>query len=410
MTVLTQEGLEREKVICNAIYLAFTDYHLNAAKHNLMTQERWLSDCQYLETLNYILSKYRYELVTKTITIQEAVDIIKYGYLYNCHALDNMSPICASNARIPTAADWLVDIQGDGDQSLKGGPLKEIGTTHWLTPNTGATNLSGFNALPSGNKIRSTSNTFTNLGYYGTWWSKEETNATSYEWTWQLAYDTAGILSNSLHKSFGFAVRLIVTTPIEISESNAIYVGNDGRRYRCKLINNVWWTVENLMETKYRDGSIIPEQTNDTLWADATTGMRCSYDNLESNAVTTSQEVTISIPDYENSKFYLGAIEVTQEGILGIIDYIHHYSIEGITLTNLSNSMSQYTDLVRFIEIAGVGTSTIAIGSEYLLKQAFLNGVLIPSSDYTYTSNVFTYTGNVSIGSSDWFALHFYKV
>ena len=45
----------------------------------------------------------------------------------------------------------------------EGGKLKEAGTAHWNSPNTGATNVSGFTALPAG--FRYIGGDFT-LGYY----------------------------------------------------------------------------------------------------------------------------------------------------------------------------------------------------------------------------------------------------
>jgi len=56
-----------------------------------------------------------------------------------------------------------------GGLSIAGGKLKETGTSHWLSPNTGATNETGFTALPSGTrygmKIPSED------GNSGGWWS-----------------------------------------------------------------------------------------------------------------------------------------------------------------------------------------------------------------------------------------------
>jgi hypothetical protein len=49
-----------------------------------------------------------------------------------------------------------------------GGDLKETGTTHWLSPNTGATNSSGWTGLPGG--LRNPNGTYFNLGYQGIHW------------------------------------------------------------------------------------------------------------------------------------------------------------------------------------------------------------------------------------------------
>jgi uncharacterized protein (TIGR02145 family) len=71
-----------------------------------------------------------------------------YGALYNWYtvATDNL---CPTGWHVPTTAEWqiLKDYLGS---SVDGGKLKESGTTHWKSPNKGATNESGFTALPGG--------------------------------------------------------------------------------------------------------------------------------------------------------------------------------------------------------------------------------------------------------------------
>jgi len=82
-------------------------------------------------------------------------------------------------------------LKGDG---YAGGPLKEILTSHWSDPNTGATNSSGFSALPGG--YRTKDGTFTNQNVYGGWWvNKEYTKSVA----WYRFVDN---VSSSIHNSF----------------------------------------------------------------------------------------------------------------------------------------------------------------------------------------------------------------
>jgi uncharacterized protein (TIGR02145 family) len=60
---------------------------------------------------------------------------------------------------VPTYAEWMTLISYLGGENVAGGKLKESDTTHWEDPNTGATNETGFLALPSG------------TGKSGSWWS-----------------------------------------------------------------------------------------------------------------------------------------------------------------------------------------------------------------------------------------------
>jgi uncharacterized protein (TIGR02145 family) len=58
-----------------------------------------------------------------------------------------------------------------GGEGVAGGKMKETGTTHWISPNGGATNESGFTGLPGGGRYTGTTNRFLTLGSNGTWWS-----------------------------------------------------------------------------------------------------------------------------------------------------------------------------------------------------------------------------------------------
>ena len=82
-------------------------------------------------------------------------NLTKYGYLYNWYAVKGISTvgviaitdtlnICPSGWHVPTDAEWTTLITDIGLNA--GGKMKSIGTT-W---DTGATNESGFSALPGG--------------------------------------------------------------------------------------------------------------------------------------------------------------------------------------------------------------------------------------------------------------------
>jgi len=73
-----------------------------------------------------------------------------YGRLYNWYAASDSRGICPDGWHVPTSTEWFALLTYLGDSSLAGGKLKETGTTHWNTPNTGATNESGFTGLPAG--------------------------------------------------------------------------------------------------------------------------------------------------------------------------------------------------------------------------------------------------------------------
>ncbi len=84
--------------------------------------------------------------------------------------------------------------------------LKETGASHWLSPNTGATNESGFSALPGG--YRNFFGTYFLVGTVGFWWSSTEDNTSSI-WTRVVGYSLPAISRQSYEKGSGFSVRCI---------------------------------------------------------------------------------------------------------------------------------------------------------------------------------------------------------
>jgi uncharacterized protein (TIGR02145 family) len=83
--------------------------------------------------------------------------------------------------------------------------MKEAGLAHWKSPNTGATNESGFAGLPGGSRIGSGS--FVSIGGYGFWWSSTEVSATL-AW-FRFLGDFIGYVGRSFYydKGSGFSVR-----------------------------------------------------------------------------------------------------------------------------------------------------------------------------------------------------------
>jgi uncharacterized protein (TIGR02145 family) len=97
-----------------------------------------------------------------------------YGRLYTWYALTDTRKICPTGWHIPSDVEWETLKSYLGGGNVAGGKLKETGTTHWTTPNTGATNESGFTALPTG--VRGPG-WFVNIGNHSYFWcSTTESN------------------------------------------------------------------------------------------------------------------------------------------------------------------------------------------------------------------------------------------
>jgi uncharacterized protein (TIGR02145 family) len=129
-----------------------------------------------------------------------------YGALYNWYTV-NTRNLCPTGWRVPTDEDWTTLTTYLGGESAAGGKLKEIGTTHWLSPNTGATNESGFRALPGGDRYYSTGS-FNNVGTNGNWWSFTEVDA-NVAWYRRMNSDYSGVYRYYISKREGISVRCI---------------------------------------------------------------------------------------------------------------------------------------------------------------------------------------------------------
>ena len=107
---------------------------------------------------------------------------------------------------MPTYTEWKILTTHLGGLSVAGAKLKETGTTHWLSPNTGATNESGFTAFPGGNRYMDGG--YTGVGYSGEWWSSTE-EPSGIVWFSNVRYDEARASRNGSNKRDGHSVRCL---------------------------------------------------------------------------------------------------------------------------------------------------------------------------------------------------------
>lgn len=126
-----------------------------------------------------------------------------YGKLYNWYAVNDTRNICPCEYHVPTDAEWTILTDYLGGETVAGGKMKSTGTQYWLSPNTDATNESGFSGLPGG--FRNFDGAFSNVGNYGYWWSSTG-NGTDGAWFRYLT-DDFGSFSGS--KGLGLSVRCL---------------------------------------------------------------------------------------------------------------------------------------------------------------------------------------------------------
>jgi uncharacterized protein (TIGR02145 family) len=106
-----------------------------------------------------------------------------YGRLYpwNAAMKNSVTPgsqgVCPAGWHIPAVNEWQTMDNFLGGSSIAGGKLKEAGYDHWLPPNTGATNSSGFTGLPAGEYDANQSQNFLFLGRAAVFWTSNQNGA-----------------------------------------------------------------------------------------------------------------------------------------------------------------------------------------------------------------------------------------
>ena len=137
----------------------------------------------------------------------DVINADTYGYLYNWYAVDDSRNIAPEGWHVPTDDEWQILVDYLGGSSVAGGKMKETGTEHWNSPNTGATNESGFTALPGG--YRGYNGSYYRMGYSGYFWSSTESGS-DYAWYRKLSYDNSSVRRDYYYnKQNGFSVRCV---------------------------------------------------------------------------------------------------------------------------------------------------------------------------------------------------------
>ncbi|MCF8317968.1 MAG: fibrobacter succinogenes major paralogous domain-containing protein, partial [Haliscomenobacter sp.] len=129
-----------------------------------------------------------------------------YGKLYNWYAVKDGRGLCPKGWHAPSDAEWITLTTYLGD--MAGGKMKSIDTTLWNSPNTGATNESGFSALPGGG--RNLGGSFESIRDFASFWSATEQDSGN-AWYYYLYYSAGGVTRTYFNstKSVGASVRCL---------------------------------------------------------------------------------------------------------------------------------------------------------------------------------------------------------
>jgi uncharacterized protein (TIGR02145 family) len=139
-----------------------------------------------------------------------ADSIATFGRLYTWYAV-NTGILAPIGWHVPTDNDWRTLATYLGGGGIAGGKLKENGTSHWRTPNTGADNSSGFTGLPGGTRCFWDGDSFFGgLGWGCIWWSSDYWYGDV--WVQMMVYDFGAIYFHAVNLEndvYGFNVRCV---------------------------------------------------------------------------------------------------------------------------------------------------------------------------------------------------------
>jgi uncharacterized protein (TIGR02145 family) len=125
-----------------------------------------------------------------------------HGYLYTWEAA---TKACPDGWHLPSMQDWWSLSSSLGGDEFAGGKLKKTGTSYWNDPNTGATNSSGFTALPAGRSGDRNKEYIGNAAFF--WTNVDDDDATS--WCGALSSSKEDIAFYPLEKKNSLSVRCI---------------------------------------------------------------------------------------------------------------------------------------------------------------------------------------------------------
>lgn len=137
-------------------------------------------------------------------------NVAVYGRLYSWYSFTDSRGICPIGWHAPNYNEFvkLFMLIGSGDdhQFTAGGPMKEAGTNHWLSPNTGATNSCGFTALPGG--YRNEDGVYVNMGKAALFWMSG-IPVNNYGYSYALGYNIGMVGNGGENKIMGLSVRCL---------------------------------------------------------------------------------------------------------------------------------------------------------------------------------------------------------
>ena len=240
--------------------------------------------------------------------VRMAREQLETGCLYNFYAASSSRNLAPSGCHVPTNSEWQTLRTYLGGTSygymLKEEGASSVGVGRWASPNTGATNSKRLSIIGEG--WRNSGGEFGNWRTGAYLWTKSSYN-TSKAYSVNLGYNHGNIYMyeniNYFYKVSGMSVRCIVDDDTYIGP---LYDSVNGEIYDTVRIGTQVWLASNLRSTKYRDGTSIPNVTDNSTWAGLTSGAYCWYGNAKAETSQPSYLV-----DHNGNQY--GVIQIGKE-------------------------------------------------------------------------------------------------
>ncbi len=230
-----------------------------------------------------------------------------YGKLYNWFAVDDSRQLCPTGWEIPSNEDLdsLASFLGGGN--WQGGKLKEVGFSHWLSPNTGATDQYGFSLLPAGSRE---DGLFADIGNYGYIWSTWASHPTTRK-RWEFRRTQAAFFDINSAREDGYSCRCLkISTPlpVKLTEFNAA----------CKddLIHINWTTaseINNDYFTIERSTDAINFETIGTVNGNGNSSVTINYSWTDDSPINGTAYYRLKQTDFNGAFEYHGIRTVACE-------------------------------------------------------------------------------------------------
>lgn len=271
-----------------------------------------------------------------------------YGALYNWYSVIT-GKICPQGWHVPSDSEWSQLTTNLGGESVAGGKLKETGTNHWQSPNVGATDETGYAALPNG--IRDNLGSYTLVGQYASFWTSSALDA-NLSWYREIDYSHSTLYRSSLgDKRSGLSVRcltsLIKSSPTvstsaatKITSTSALVGGNVTSDGNAPVIERgvFWGTSSN------------PEISGSKLQIDNGTGtFSFNLTSLTCNSTYYFRAYAINISgiSYGNVESFTAKLAIGEAYQGGIIAYLFQLSDPGYISGEVHGIIAAPSDLTR---------------------------------------------------------------